>query len=71
MDRVTPERRAQAYAVKEHDTIAAIARKLTGSADYTAIYEQNKEIIGSNPNNLAVGMILTIPGDTSSTDDDW
>ncbi len=71
MERVTPETKAQTYAVKEYDTLAAIARRLTGSADYSAIYEQNKDVIGSNPNNLTVGMVLTIPGETSSTDDDW
>ncbi len=71
MTRTIPETEAQTYTVKEHDTIAAISRKLTGSADYSAIYEQNKDAIGSNPNNLTVGMILQIPGETSLTDDDW
>ncbi len=71
MTRVTPENTAQSYIVKRYDAIAAIARKLTGSADYSAIYEQNKDIIGDNPNHLTVGMVLQIPGATASTDDDW
>lgn len=71
MTRVTPENTAQSYTVKQYDSIAAIARRLTGSTDYSAIYEQNKSIIGDNPNNLAVGMVLQIPGATASTDDDW
>lgn len=71
MQRVLPETTAQIYTVKQYDTLAAIARRLTGSTDYTAIYEQNKDLIGSNPNNLTVGMELVIPGETSSTDDNW
>ncbi len=70
MTRVTPERQAQTYIVKEYDTLSAIARRLTGSSDYAAIYAQNKDIIGANPNNLSAGMVLTIPGETSS-DEDW
>ena len=71
MTRITPETTAQSYTVKQYDSLAAIARRLTGSADYSAIYEQNKDAIGDNPNNLTVGMVLQIPGATASTDDDW
>ena len=70
MKRVTPETMAQTYTVRAYDTLAAIARKTTGSADYSAIYEQNKDLIGDNPNNLTAGMVLPIPGDTAP-EDDW
>lgn len=50
------------YTVKKGDTLSGIARKLTGSASWTALYEQNRGIIGSNPNMLRVGMVLTVPG---------
>ena len=71
MTRVTPETQSQIYAVKNGDTLSSIARRLTGSADYKVIHEQNKDVIGSNPNNLAVGMRLTIPGNASDRDDEW
>lgn len=70
MKRVTPETMARTYTVRAYDTLAAIARKTTGSADYSAIYEQNKDLIGDNPNNLVAGMVLTIPGDVAP-EDDW
>ena len=71
MNRVTPETRAQTYTVKPYDSLATIARRFTGSAEWSAIYEQNKNIIGSNPNNLTAGMKLIIPGETASSDDEW
>ncbi|MBQ0079696.1 MAG: LysM peptidoglycan-binding domain-containing protein [Eubacterium sp.] len=70
MERVTPERNTQNYTVKAGDTLASIARRLTGSADYSAIYEQNKDLIGSNPNNITAGLVLLIPG-TGTSDDEW
>lgn len=50
------------YTVRKGDTLSAIARKLTGSASWAALYEQNKGIIGSNPNMIQVGMVLAVPG---------
>lgn len=49
------------YTVKRGDSLSSIARKLTGSADWHALYEQNKGIIGSNPNLIRDGTILVIP----------
>lgn len=49
------------YTVKRGDSLSSIARKLTGSADWRALYEQNKSIIGSNPNLIKDGTVLTIP----------
>lgn len=49
------------YTVKRGDCLSSIARKLTGSSDWYALYEQNKGIIGSNPNLIKDGTVLTIP----------
>ncbi len=70
MERVIPERTASVYTVKKYDTLSGIARQQTGSADYAAIWAQNRELIGDNPNNITPGMVLTIPGDTVQ-EADW
>lgn len=49
------------YTVKSGDCLSSIARQLTGSADWHALYEQNKDAIGANPNNIGVGLVLTVP----------
>ena len=49
------------YTVKRGDCLSSIARKMTGSADWHALYEQNKDIIGSNPNLIKDGTVLVIP----------
>jgi len=49
------------YTVKAGDSLSTIARQLTGSADWHAIYEQNKAAIGADPNMIMDGMTLTIP----------
>lgn len=53
---------SQSYTVQAGDCLSAIARKLTGSANWNAIYEQNKGTIGGNPNLIRPGQVLTIPG---------
>lgn len=50
-----------AYTVVKGDTLSGIARKILGTANWQALYEVNKQIIGSNPNMIQVGMVLTIP----------
>lgn len=52
----------QSYTVVSGDTLSGIARKLTGSTNWRTIYEQNKGVIGSNPNMIKPGQVLTIPG---------
>lgn len=52
----------QTYTVKEGDCLSSIARRMTGAADWSAIYEQNKDTIGSNPNLIYPGQVLTITG---------
>ena len=68
-NRATKEYAAQTYVVRKNDCLSAIARRLTGSADYSAIYKQNKELIGENPNDIKVDMELVIPGDASQSED--
>lgn len=61
--RSEPETKAPTtYTVKSGDCLSAIARKLTGSANWKALYEQNKGVIGSNPNLIYPGQVLVIPG---------
>jgi nucleoid-associated protein YgaU len=53
---------AKTYTVESGDCLSSIARKLTGSANWQALYEQNKSVIGSNPNLIYPGQVLMIPG---------
>lgn len=49
------------YIVKAGDCLTMIAKKMTGtSANWKAIYEQNKSIIGDNPNLIYPGQKLVI-----------
>ena len=52
----------QTYTVKSGDCLWNIAKALYGNgADYTKIYEANKDIIGGNPNLIYPGQVFTIP----------
>jgi nucleoid-associated protein YgaU len=63
------ERRAKKEYVAEHkvvagDTLGGISLKYYGSAiksKWMAIYEENKGIIGDNPNRIIAGQVLKIP----------
>ncbi|MCI9064231.1 MAG: LysM peptidoglycan-binding domain-containing protein [Clostridia bacterium] len=46
------------YIIKKGDTLSEIAQKY--NIDWQIIYEQNKEIIGDNPDLIIPGQILTI-----------
>ena len=52
----------ETYTVKSGDTLSGIARKMTGSTNWQTIYQQNKGVIGSNPNLIKPGQVLIIPG---------
>ena len=53
---------AQTYTVVKGDCLWKIAQKFYGAgAQYTKIYEANKGTIGSNPNLIYPGQVLTIP----------
>lgn len=52
------------HTVVSGDTLSGIAQKYYGSAardKWMAIYEANKEIIGSNPGMIRVGQVFQIP----------
>ena len=51
------------YTVKKGDCLWTIAKKFYGSgADYSKIYEANRDTIGKNPNVIYPGQTFTIPG---------
>jgi len=53
---------AKEYAVQADDSLYKISMKLYGKGDKVdAIYELNKEKIGSDPARLKVGMVLKLP----------
>lgn len=53
---------AQTYTVVSGDCLWKIAQKFYGSgAQYTKIYDANSGVIGSNPNLIYPGQVLTIP----------
>ena len=50
------------YTVKKGDNLWTLAKKFYGNgAQYTKIYEANRGVIGSNPNLIYPGQVLTIP----------
>jgi len=50
------------YTVKKGDNLWTLAKKYYGSgADYTKIYEANKDTIGKNPNLIYPGQTFVIP----------
>ena len=60
--RVVNTVRPKTYTVRPGDKIYDIAKKYYGDvADYRKIYEANKKLIGSNPNRIKPGMVLTLP----------
>lgn len=50
------------YTVKKGDCLWKIAKQFYGNGSaYTKIYEQNKGVVGGNPNLIYPGQVLTIP----------
>src|SRR5512138_2058167 len=47
------------YVVQKGDTLGGIAARYCTT--WRAIYDINKDTIGSNPNRIETGMVLTIP----------
>jgi nucleoid-associated protein YgaU len=52
----------ETYLVREGENLRHIALRLYGDSDrWTEIYDANKDLIGEDPNNLWVGLSLTVP----------
>ena len=50
------------YTVVTGDCLWSIAQRFYGKGSaYTKIYEANRDVIGSNPNLIYAGQVLTIP----------
>lgn len=60
--RTEPKVNMQEYIVKKGDTLTSIAKRLTGSSNWKAIYSANRSVIGGNPNRIKTGQKLIIPG---------
>ncbi|MSS63184.1 LysM peptidoglycan-binding domain-containing protein [Velocimicrobium porci] len=59
--RPSKEVKTKTYVVKKGDCLWNIAKRETGKSDnWRAIYNQNKQVIGSNPNKLKIGQKLVI-----------
>ncbi len=53
---------ATTYTVVKGDCLWAIAKKFYGDgARHTVIYDANRAVVGSNPNRIYPGQVLTIP----------
>ncbi|WP_019503839.1 LysM peptidoglycan-binding domain-containing protein [Pleurocapsa sp. PCC 7319] len=55
----------QTYTVQSGDTLEKIALKFYGDGSeksWRKIYDANRVALGSDPNQLKVGMVLVIPG---------
>lgn len=52
---------ATRYTVKAGDNLSTIAQRFYGVQNWQKIYNANKGVIGSNPNIIRAGEVLTIP----------
>jgi nucleoid-associated protein YgaU len=58
----TPAGASRTYTVVRGDSLSKIAKSLYGKAGkWRVIYEANKVVIGSNPDLIKPGQVLTIP----------
>ncbi|MCH2135650.1 MAG: LysM peptidoglycan-binding domain-containing protein [Phycisphaerales bacterium] len=54
---------SKTYVVRSGDTLSSIAQRLMGSPnDWRALFDANKRVMRGDPDRLAVGMTLVIPG---------
>ncbi len=58
----TAPKQAETYTVTSGDSLWKIAQQVYGKgSDYPRLFEANKGVIGSNPNLIYPGQVLTIP----------
>lgn len=60
----------ETYTVRAGENLRHIALRLYGDQDrWTEIYEANRDLVGDDPNNLWVGLSLTIPQEVDSQEE--
>ena len=58
---VTVPAPARTYTVQSGDNLSLIADRLNIKGGWQALYDKNRSKIGSNPNDIYPGMVLTLP----------
>lgn len=57
------------YRVQKGDNLNTICKQLYGTTDKVSkLYQLNKDLIGSNPNSLKLGMVLQLPDPPAGTE---
>jgi LysM repeat protein len=59
---VLPGRAAARYTVADGGTLSGIAAALATPGGWPALYAANRQVIGTDPNEIQVGTVLVIPG---------
>src|SRR6201992_3472029 len=59
---VAPPASAHTYVVHPGDSLSAIAARFGVEGGWPALYAANRSRIGANPDALAVGLVLRLPG---------
>ena len=60
----------ETYTVRAGENLRHIALRLYGDQDrWTEIYDANRDLVGDDPNNLWVGLALTIPQEVDSQEE--
>lgn len=45
------------------DTLSEIALRYNGNGNWTELYRENRDVIGSNPHLIRPGQVLDVKGD--------
>ncbi len=57
----------ESYTIVSGDTLRLIAERVFGERDLSpVIFKANRSVVGGNPNNIEIGMVLTIPCDATA-----
>ncbi|TDF40730.1 LysM peptidoglycan-binding domain-containing protein [Streptomyces sp. WAC05374] len=52
----------RAHTVQPHDTLTAVARRFKVPGGWKALYQGNRKTVGTDPNTIRPGMLLSLPG---------
>ena len=55
--------RHASYTVRPGDTLATIADSFDVDGGWSALYAENEQAIGADPNHIVVGQTLDVPGE--------